>query len=301
VYDFEEGQFVNQEEYAYQRHMQSLYDDGIPTDDRTGTGTRSIFGHQLKFDLSDNKFPLLTTKKIHFPSAAHELLWFISGNTNIKYLQDNKVRIWDEWADEEGDLGPVYGHQWRRFDAHNYYGEDETPCSPFDFWEGEESDGIDQLQNAIDLLNNDPDSRRIIVSAWNPNQLDQMALVPCHAFFQFKSYLIDGERHLQCHMYQRSADWFLGVPFNIASYALLTHMIAKITNHKASQLVMSFGDTHLYNNHDTQVLTQLSRPPYSFPTIEIHGDQKSIDDFVYSDFELVGYEHHPLIKGKVSV
>jgi len=241
----------------------------------------------LKFDLSDNKFPLLTTKKIHFPSAAHELLWFISGNTNIKYLQDNKVRIWDEWADERGDLGPVYGHQWRGFDAHNYHGE--------------ESDGIDQLQNAIDLLNNDPDSRRIIVSAWNPNQLDQMALVPCHAFFQFKSYLIDGERHLHCHMYQRSADWFLGVPFNIASYALLTHMIAKITNHKASQLVMSFGDTHLYNNHDTQALTQLSRPPYSFPTIKIHGDQKTIDDFVFENFEVIDYNHHNTIKGKVSV
>lgn len=275
--------FVNQEEFAYMLHMRDLLEHGYETGDRTGTGTRSIFGHQLRFSLTDNTLPVITTKKIHLPSAIGELLWFISGSTNINDLKAiHPNRIWDEWADEEGELGPVYGNQWRKW------------RTPFGIT-------IDQLGFAIDLLKKDPDSRRIIVNSWNVPDLPLMALQPCHMMFQFKSYDIGGQRHLHCHMYQRSADWFLGVPFNITSYALLTHMVARITNHTAAELVISFGDTHLYNNHVEQAEQQLDRAPYLFPKVKFHGTQLTIDDFMYDDIEVVNYEHHPLIKGKVSV
>lgn len=278
---------MNNEEAAYLFRMQELLNVGVQTSDRTGTNTLSLFGHQLRFDLTDGKLPVITTKKIHLHSVLHELIWFISGDTNIKYLKDNKVRIWDEWADDDGNLGPVYGHQWRQFggssrdDPHNI--------------------GIDQLQNAVNLLRNDPDSRRIIVSAWNPQDVDYMALPPCHMMFQFKSYDINGTRHLSCQMYQRSADWFLGVPFNIACYATLTHMIAKITDHVASELIMTFGDTHLYTDHIEQAHAQLSRAPYEFPTIEFNGEQKEIDDFAFENIDVIGYNHYSAIKAKVSV
>ena len=268
---------MNRDEFDYLIHMQSLL-GANKVQDRTGTGTRSIFGHQLKFDLNQNTLPVITTKKIHIPSVIHELLWFISGDTNIKYLKENNVRIWDEWANEYGDLGPVYGYQWRS-----------------------EEVGYDQLQYAIKTLKTDPDSRRIIVNSWNPRFISDMALPPCHMMFQFKSYTTGTKRELHCHMYQRSADWFLGVPFNITSYALLTHMIARITNHEASQLVMSFGDTHLYEDHVYQAYEQLERAPFPFPEVKFHGTQLAIEDFQYEDIEVVEYKHHPLIKGKVSV
>lgn len=228
--------------------------------------------------------PLITTKKVHWHSIVHELLWIISGDTNIRYLSKNNVRIWDEWASPEGDLGPVYGHQWRRYETGN---PNKEP--------------IDQLKNVIDLLKTDPDSRRIVVNAWNPVDLPYMALPPCHMMFQFKSYEVGETRKLSCHMYQRSADWFLGVPFNIASYALLTHMIARITGHTPGELIMSFGDTHIYDNLVTQTKEQLNRPPYDFPKVEFKGTQLTIDDYGCRDIELVGYKHHPLIKGKVAV
>lgn len=274
-------------EFSYLTHMKDLLHHGYEVEDRTGTGTKSIFGHQLRFDLSNGTLPVITTKKIHLPSVIHELLWFISGDTNIKYLKENKVRIWDEWADEDGSLGPVYGHQWRQFNGTSRDDPHNT--------------GVDQLKNAIDLLKTDPDSRRIIVNSWNPQQIPEMALPPCHMMFQFKSYYVGGQRLLSCQMYQRSADWFLGVPFNIASYALLTHMVARVTNHVPGELIISFGDTHLYNDHLTQAETQLERVPYPFPTVKFHGTQLTIDDFQYEDIEVVDYKHHPLIKGKVSV
>jgi len=270
---------VNQEEFAYMLHMRDLLEHGYSCEDRTGTGTRSIFGHQLRFSLADNTLPVITTKKIHLPSVVGELLWIISGSTNINDLKAiHPNRIWDEWANDYGDLGPVYGYQWRSQEL-----------------------GYDQLNEAIRLLKTDPDSRRIIVDAWNPRYLPDMALTPCHMMFQFKSYDIGGQRHLHCHMYQRSADWFLGVPFNITSYALLTHMVARITNHTAAELVISFGDTHLYNNHVEQAEQQLDRAPYLFPKVKFSGTQLTIDDFMYDDIEVVNYDHHPLIKGKVSV
>ncbi|MDY6419303.1 MAG: thymidylate synthase [Succinivibrio dextrinosolvens] len=257
--------------------LKKIMEEGTDREDRTGTGTRSIFGTQMRFDLSKG-FPLVTTKKCHLKSIIHELLWFISGSTNIKYLQENGVRIWNEWADENGDLGPVYGKQWRDF---------ETP------------DGrhIDQLSNAIEMIKHNPESRRIIVCAWNPSDVDRMALPPCHTLYQF--YVANGK--LSCQLYQRSADMFLGVPFNIASYSLLTMMIAKECNLEYGDFVWSGGDTHIYKNHFEQVQLQLTREPRPLPQMNILRKAPSIFDYKYEDFKLVGYDPHPAIKGVVSV
>ncbi|NMB18673.1 MAG: thymidylate synthase [Erysipelothrix sp.] len=279
-----------------------VLENGEDRSDRTGTGTRSVFGYQMRFDLSQG-FPLLTTKRVHFPSLAKELLWFISGDTNIKWLVENNVRIWNEWpyaifkdssdyngetmkefieriktddgfAKKYGDLGPVYGKQWRDFN------------------------GVDQLQKVIDTIRHNPNSRRIILSAWNPSEVDDMALPPCHAFMQF--YVSESGK-LSLQLYQRSADIFLGVPFNIASYALLLHMIAKITDLDVGDFVHTIGDAHIYKDHFDVVKTQLSRDPYPLPKLIIHGNQKEIEDFKFEDFEIVDYQHHPALKAKVSV
>ncbi|MDA7568683.1 thymidylate synthase [Emcibacteraceae bacterium] len=254
-----------------------IRDQGTTKEDRTGTGTRSVFGHQMRFNLEDG-FPMVTTKKLHLKSIIHELLWFIAGDTNIKYLKDNGVRIWDEWADENGDLGPVYGHQWRS-------------------WPTPNGETVDQITNLIDTIKNDPDSRRMIVSAWNVADVDHMALPPCHCLFQF--YVADGK--LSCQLYQRSADVFLGVPFNIASYALLTMMIAQVCDLGLGDFVHTFGDAHLYMNHMEQIDLQLSRDPKPLPTMAINPDVKDIFDFKFEDFELQNYEAHPHIKGLVAV
>lgn len=278
---------MNNTDKQYFDLLKIIQEKGIFKGDRTGTGTQSLFGHQMRFDLSKG-FPILTTKKVYLPAIIHELLWLISGDTNIKYLQENKVRIWNEWADENGDLGPVYGHQWRNWN----------------------SEGIDQLQNAINQIKNNPNGRRIIISAWNPSVMPdtsksfsenvadgKAALPPCHAFFQF--WVADGK--LSCQLYQRSADVFLGVPFNIASYALLTMMIAQVCDLEPGDFIHTFGDVHIYNNLKEQVNEQLSRKPRDLPIMKINPDIKNIDDFKYSDFELVGYNPHPAIKGKVSI
>jgi len=250
---------------------------GSAKTDRTGTGTISVFGHQTRYDLSEG-FPVLTTKKLHLRSIIHELLWFLKGDTNIKYLKDNKVRIWDEWADENGDLGPVYGHQWRS-------------------WPTPDGKHIDQITQVIDSIKNKPDSRRHIVSAWNVADVNNMALPPCHMMFQF--YVADGK--LSCQLYQRSADLFLGVPFNIASYALLTMMVAQVCDLKLGEFIHTLGDAHIYMNHIEQVELQLSREPKEIPEMWINPDVKSIFDFKYEDFELRNYDPHPHIKGKVAV
>lgn len=257
--------------------MQHVLDHGTPKADRTGTGTRSVFGYQMRFNLAEG-FPCVTTKKLHLRSIIHELLWFLSGDTNIAYLKDNGVKIWDDWADDNGDLGPVYGHQWRHF---------PKPGG------GE----VDQVKQVIDAIRNNPDSRRHIVCAWNPGMIDEMALPPCHAFFQF--YVADGK--LSCQLYQRSADVFLGVPFNIASYALLTMMIAQVTSLVPGDFVHTFGDAHLYNNHIDQAKEQLSRSPRPLPTMKINPAVKDIFDFKYEDFELMNYDPHPHIKAPIAV
>lgn len=254
-----------------------IRDEGTTKEDRTGTGTKSVFGHQMRFNLADG-FPMVTTKKLHLKSIIHELLWFIAGDTNIKYLKDNGVRIWDEWADEKGDLGPVYGHQWRS-------------------WPTPSGETVDQITNLIHMIKNNPDSRRMIVSAWNVADVDHMALPPCHCLFQF--YVADGK--LSCQLYQRSADVFLGVPFNIASYALLTMMIAQVCDLDVGDFVHTFGDAHLYLNHMEQIDLQLSRETLPLPTMAINPDVKSIFDFKLEDFELQNYEAHPHIKGLVAV
>ena len=267
--------------------LKHVHSKGIEKSDRTGTGTKSVFGYQMRFDLSKG-FPLVTTKKIHFKSIIHELLWFINGSTNISYLKENGVRIWNEWADDKGNLGPVYGHQWRNWN----------------------SEGIDQIQQVIDTLRSNPDSRRMLISAWNPSVLpdtkisfaenvanNKAALPPCHAFFQF--YV--AKNKISCQLYQRSADVFLGVPFNIASYALLTMMVAQVTNFKPGDFIHTFGDVHLYSNHVEQVQEQLSRSPKKLPKIKLNSKITSIFDFKYDDFELIGYDPYPLIKGKVAV
>ena len=255
--------------------LKKVKDSGKPKGDRTGTGTLSIFGHQMRFDLQDS-FPLLTTKKIHFKSVAYELLWFLKGDTNIKYLKDNGVSIWDEWADENGDLGPVYGKQWRD-------------------WKG--ANGFhDQISNVIDQIKNNPNSRRHIVSAWNVAEIPSMALAPCHILFQF--YVQEGK--LSCQLYQRSADIFLGVPFNIASYSLLTMMIAQVCNLQYGDFVHTLGDAHLYNNHLTQADEQLTRSPLQPPQIKV-AKKNSIDEYVFEDFEIIGYEHHPHIPAPVAI
>jgi thymidylate synthase len=257
--------------------IQRVLDEGVVKSDRTGTGTKSVFGHQMRFDLSEG-FPMVTTKKLHLKSIIHELLWFLKGDTNIAYLKENGVRIWDEWADENGDLGPVYGSQWRS-------------------WKGADGNTIDQITQAIEMIKNTPDSRRIMVSAWNVGELDKMALMPCHAFFQF--YVADGK--LSCQLYQRSADIFLGVPFNIASYALLTMMMAQVTGLEAGDFVHTLGDAHIYSDHMQQVNLQLSREPKKMPIMKMNPDVKDIFDFKFEDFQLEGYDPHPHIKGKVSV
>jgi thymidylate synthase len=262
--------------------MRHVLDNGTKKEDRTGTGTLSVFGHQMRFDLSEG-FPLVTTKKCHLKSIIHELLWFLTGDTNIKYLQDNGVRIWNEWADEEGNLGPVYGYQWRSWPKVNK--------------DGSAAGYVDQISQIIDQIKNNPDSRRIIVSAWNVGEIENMALPPCHMMFQF--YVADGK--LSCQLYQRSADIFLGVPFNIASYALLTMMVAQVCELEPGDFVHTLGDAHLYSNHLEQANEQLSRQPFPLPVMKINPDVKSIFDFKFDDFELVGYEAHPHIKGLVAV
>ena len=261
----------------YHDLLQHISNKGTFKDDRTGTGTQSVFGYQMRYDLSEG-FPLVTTKKLHLKSIIHELLWFLDGDTNVKYLQDNGVRIWNEWADETGDLGPVYGKQWRSWTAKN-------------------GETIDQIAQAIDLIKNNPNSRRIIVNAWNVGELSEMALMPCHTMFQF--YVADGK--LSCQLYQRSADCFLGVPFNIASYALLTMMMAQVCQLQAGDFVHTLGDAHLYSNHLEQTQLQLSRTPRSLPTMKINPAVDSIFDFKFEDFELVDYNPHPHIKAKVAV
>jgi thymidylate synthase len=256
--------------------LKHVTEHGTLKSDRTGTGTTSVFGYQMRFDLSDG-FPLLTTKKLHIKSIIHELLWFLSGSTNIGYLKENGVRIWDEWADENGELGPVYGHQWRH-------------------WPAADGGTIDQISDLIDQIRTNPDSRRLIVSAWNPTDVPRMALPPCHSLFQF--YVAAGR--LSCQLYQRSADIFLGVPFNIASYALLTHMVAAVTDLEVGEFIHTFGDAHVYSNHSEQVVEQLSRDPRPLPTLSINR-RNSIFDFVYDDFTIEGYNPHPHIKAAVAV
>ena len=257
--------------------MRHVLENGVEKSDRTGTGTRSVFGYQMRFDLSEG-FPMVTTKKLHLRSIIHELLWFLSGDTNIGYLRENKVRIWDEWADENGDLGPVYGSQWRS-------------------WQGANGETIDQISEVVNAIKTNPDSRRLIVSAWNVAEVPKMALPPCHAFFQF--YVAEGK--LSCQLYQRSADIFLGVPFNITSYALLTRMIAQACDLKAGDFVHTLGDAHLYSNHLEQTKLQLSREPRSLPRLKVNPDVKDIFSFRFEDFEILDYDPHPHIKGVVAV
>jgi thymidylate synthase len=262
---------------AYLDLLQHIIEQGTEKNDRTGTGTISVFGYQMRFDLNEG-FPVLTTKKLHLRSIIYELLWFLKGDTNVKYLQDNGVRIWNEWADDNGDLGPIYGKQWRK-------------------WQSPDGQIIDQIQNAIELLKNNPDSRRILINAWNVGELKEMSLTPCHAMFQF--YVADGK--LSCQLYQRSADTFLGVPFNIASYALLTMMMAQVTGLQLGEFIHTFGDVHLYKNHLEQTRLQLGREPKKLPIMKINPSVKRIDDFKFEDFELVGYEPYPAIKAPISV
>jgi thymidylate synthase len=257
--------------------MRLVRDTGVTKTDRTGTGTRSIFGHQMRFDLAAG-FPLVTTKKLHLKSIVHELLWFLSGDTNTRYLKANGVSIWDDWADENGELGPVYGHQWRS-------------------WPTPDGEKIDQIKNLLEQIKSNPDSRRLIVSAWNVADVDKMALPPCHCLFQF--YVADGK--LSCQLYQRSADIFLGVPFNIASYALLTMMVAQVTGLEAGEFIHTFGDAHLYSNHLEQADKQLARDPKPLPVMRINPDVKSLFDFTFDDFKLEGYEAHPHIPAPVAV
>ena len=255
--------------------LQDIMDNGQDADNRTGVYARKVFGRQMRFDLSKG-FPLVTTKKTYLRAIIHELIWLLSGNTNIKYLHDNNVTIWDEWADENGDLGPVYGHQWRNFNSQE----------------------IDQIRDVIERIKKNPQDRRLIVSAWNPAQIEEMALPPCHCFFQFD---VTPDGKLNCMLYQRSCDMFLGVPFNIASYSLLTMMVAQVCGLQPGEFVHTLGNAHIYSNHFDQVKLQLSREPYPLPTMKINPDVKNIDDFKFEDFELVDYQCHPTIKGDVAV
>ena len=261
----------------YLEFLQRILEEGESKTDRTGTGTKSVFGHQMRFDLS-NGFPSVTTKKIHWPSVIHELLWMISGDTNIRYLKENGVKIWNEWADSEGNLGPVYGEQWRK-------------------WKTEKGEVIDQITEAVRMIRETPDSRRIIVSAWNVGELENMALMPCHAFFQF--YVNNGK--LSCQLYQRSADAFLGVPFNISSYSLLTCMIAQVCNLELGEFIWTGGDCHLYLNHIEQAKLQISREPMDIPILVLNSSIKSIDEFRYEDIKIENYQHHPHISAPISI
>jgi thymidylate synthase len=262
---------------TYLQLLQHIIDHGTNKGDRTGTGTRSVFGHQLRFNLQEG-FPMVTTKKLHFKSIVYELLWFLRGDTNVKYLQENGVRIWNEWADEYGDLGPIYGKQWVA-------------------WRKPDGGTVNQIERAVETIKSNPNSRRIIVNAWNAGELDQMALTPCHALFQF--YVADGK--LSCQLYQRSADVFLGVPFNIASYALLTHMMAQLCELEVGDFVHTFGDVHLYNNHFEQAQLQLTRTPKPLPQLQLNPKVDSIFNFQFEDIELLNYEFHPAIRAKVAV
>ena len=257
--------------------LQTVLDQGTPKDDRTGTGTRSLFGYQMRFDLNQG-FPIVTTKSIHLKSVIHELLWFLKGDSNVRYLQENGVRIWNEWADENGELGPVYGVQWRS-------------------WRGADGKVVDQISNVVEQIKTNPDSRRHIVNAWNAAEIENMALPPCHMMFQF--YVAEGK--LSCQLYQRSADVFLGVPFNISSYALLTMMIAQVTGLGLGDFVHTFGDVHLYNNHIEQAQTQLTRTPYTLPKMKINPEITNLFDFKFEDFELTEYQHHPKITAEIAV
>tara|TARA_B100000809_G_scaffold131190_1_gene128988 strand:- start:240 stop:1067 length:828 start_codon:yes stop_codon:yes gene_type:complete len=269
------GKAVGMEQYlSFLRH---ILEEGEEKSDRTGTGTISVFGHQMRFDLS-NSFPAVTTKKVHWPSIIHELLWFLSGDTNVGYLQDNKVRIWNEWADEKGDLGPVYGKQWRK-------------------WETPDGRLVDQIQTAVEMIKTNPQSRRIIVSAWNVGELDEMALMPCHAFFQF--YVNDGK--LSCQLYQRSADAFLGVPFNISSYSLLTCLMAQVCGLEAGEFIWTGGDCHLYLNHLDQAKLQIEREPLTLPKLRLDPSVTDIDGFTAEHIEIIDYEHHPHISAPISI
>jgi thymidylate synthase len=269
------GKAVGMEQYlSFLRH---ILEEGEEKSDRTGTGTISVFGHQMRFDLS-NSFPAVTTKKVHWPSIIHELLWFLSGDTNVGYLQDNKVRIWNEWADEKGDLGPVYGKQWRK-------------------WETPDGRLVDQIQTAVEMIKTNPQSRRIIVSAWNVGELDEMALMPCHAFFQF--YVNDGK--LSCQLYQRSADAFLGVPFNISSYSLLTCLMAQVCGLEAGEFIWTGGDCHLYLNHLDQAKLQIEREPLTLPKLRLDPSVTDIDGFNAEHIEIIDYEHHPHISAPISI
>ena len=261
----------------YLKLIQRILDEGEVKGDRTGTGTLSVFGHQMRFDLSKG-FPMVTTKKLHLKSIIYELLWFLKGDTNVKYLQENGVRIWNEWADENGNLGPVYGKQWRK-------------------WEAKDGRVIDQVAEAIEMIKNNPNSRRIIVSAWNVGELDEMALMPCHAFFQF--HVANGK--LNCQLYQRSADVFLGVPFNIASYALLTEMMAQVCGLNPGVFVHTIGDAHLYNNHLEQAKLQVTREPLPLPILKLNSEITDIDDFGFDDIEVLKYQHHPHISAPISI
>lgn len=271
------GRFKRHRMKQYLDLLNHVIKNGVEKSDRTGTGTISIFGYQSRFDLAEG-FPVLTTKKLHLKSIIHELLWFLTGNTNIKYLKENGVRIWDEWADESGNLGPVYGYQWRS-------------------WPTPDGKHIDQISQVVHSLKTNPDSRRHLISAWNVGQIDQMKLPPCHILVQF--YVADGK--LSCQLYQRSADIFLGVPFNIASYALLTMMMAQVCGLQPGEFIHTLGDAHIYLNHMEQVKLQLTREPFQVPILKINPDVKSIFDFKYEDFELIGYQAHPHIPGKVAV
>lgn len=268
---------MNNVDKQYVELCRHILDNGVQKQDRTRTGTISVFGYQMRFDLSEG-FPLLTTKKLHVKSIIHELLWFLKGDTNIRYLNENGVTIWDEWADENGDLGPIYGKQWRS-------------------WPNGKGENIDQIAQVVEQIKHNPDSRRLIVSAWNVANIDEMALPPCHCLFQF--YVTDGK--LSCQLYQRSADVFLGLPFNIASYSLLTHMIAHVTELEVGEFVHTLGDAHIYSNHIEQIKTQIEREPRKLPTLKIKRNVTDIDDFTFDDFEIIGYNPHPHIKGKVAV
>ncbi len=266
----------------YHQLLRHILENGVQKNDRTGTGTISTFGYQMRFDLSEG-FPLVTTKKVHMKSIIHELLWFLNGDTNIAYLKEHGVSIWNEWADENGDLGPVYGRQWRS-------------------WSGADGQTYDQVKDVIHQLKNNPDSRRMIINAWNVAELPEMALMPCHALFQFYTTPVEGgKRKLSCQLYQRSADVFLGVPFNIASYALLTMMMAQVCDMEAGEFIHTFGDVHIYNNHVDQVHTQLSRTPLPLPQMQLHADIKDIFQFKFEDFNLLNYQSHPAIKAPVAV
>ena len=312
---------MNQGEQQYLDLLKDILENGTKKGDRTGTGTYSVFGRQIRFDLSKG-FPLLTTKKVHLKSIIHELLWFLSGSTDVKKLQEKKVRIWNEWATKtkcaefdrkEGDLGPVYGHQWRRFGATeekvwciacNTFGINEETGSDCEYCEGYgyktihyKNDGVDQIQRAVDLLKNNPDSRRILITGWNPKECDQVALAPCHSLFQF--YVADNK--LSCQLFQRSGDCFLGIPFNIASYALLTMMMAQVTGLELGEYIHTFGDVHIYSNHINQVNLQLSREPRPFPKMIINPKVKDIFDFKFEDFKLEDYNPHKRIKAPVAI